>query len=118
MDIMNKRGQALVEFIIILPVFLMLLLGIVDIGMIISANINLESQVSEVVDLYKLGKSEEEIAKRLELNDNKIELIVVRDDEYINFSLVKKIDIITPGLNLILGNPYSLEIKRSIENAT
>ncbi len=115
---MNKSGQALVEFIIILPIFLMLMLGIGDMGKIISANINLESKISEVVEMYKTGKTQEEIDKKLELNSEKIEFLVEKDGEYINFKLVKKIDIMTPGLNLVLGNPYSLETKRSIQNDT
>lgn len=115
---MNKSGQALVEFIIILPIFLMLMLGIGDMGKIISANINLESKISEVVEMYKMGKTQEEIDKKLELNSEKIEFLVEKDGEYINFKLVKKIDIMTPGLNLVLGNPYSLETKRSIQNDT
>ena len=32
---MNKRGQALVEFVIILPIFIFMLLSIMDIGRII-----------------------------------------------------------------------------------
>ena len=115
---MNKSGQALVEFIIILPIFLMLMLGLGDMGKIISANINLESKISEVVEMYKTGKTQEEIDKKLELNSEKIEFLVEKDGEYINFKLVKKIDIMTPGLNLVLGNPYSLETKRSIQNDT
>jgi len=43
-DIMkNNKGQALVEFIIILPIFLLLIISIIDFGNIISKKYSLEN---------------------------------------------------------------------------
>ena len=54
---MNKnRGQALVEFIIIVPILLLILLGIVDFGNIIYRKLALESTLDTVVDLYESNK--------------------------------------------------------------
>ena len=71
---MNKKGQALVEFVIILPIFIFMLLAIIDIGKIIYLQNNLESQLSRVVELYKNGQTYDEIAKELSLNDEEIAL--------------------------------------------
>ncbi len=113
---MKKKGQALVEFIIILPLVLLLLLGIVDIGKILYTKITLEDTMSEVVTLYENNKTPEEILEELDLP--KTTLTVKEKDEYLNLTLTKDISIITPGLNLIFKNPYKLTVMRSILNET
>ena len=50
------------------------------------------------------------------LAGEKIELEKKEEEEYQNFIMTKKIDIITPGLNLILGSPYEAKVKRVIYN--
>ena len=47
--------------------------------------------------------------------DEDISLEIANDNnEYIEFKLIKEVEIITPGLNLILDNPYKLDIKRVV----
>ena len=111
---MKKKGQALVEFILILPIFLMLLLSTIDIGKIFYTKIILEDKMSDIID-YDLT-NEEEIISKFKLEEDKIELKIVEDNEYLNYKKKKKIDIITPGLNLIFKNPYNLTVTRSIKN--
>ena len=110
---MSKKGQALVEFIIILPVFLLLVLGVMDIGKIMYNKTMLEGVMSEVVSMYQKGNSSLEILDKLDIEAS---LDIKAEDNYTIFSLVKEIDIITPGLNLILDNPYEIIVKRSISN--
>ena len=58
-DIMkNNRGQALVEFIIILPVFLLLIISVIDFGNIISKKYSLENDLDIISDMYKNNKNE------------------------------------------------------------
>ncbi len=111
---MRKKGQALVEFIIILPIFLMLFLGVIDLGKIFYNKIILENAINDVISLYQDGKSMEEIKDKLELDDSKLE--IKNASKYKEITLEKEIEIITPGLNLVLNSPYKLEIKRSIIN--
>lgn len=110
---MGKKGQALVEFIIILPVFLLLVLGVMDIGKIMYNKTMLEGAMSEVVSMYQKGNSSLEILDKLDIEAS---LDIKAEDNYTIFYLVKEIDIITPGLNLILDNPYEITVKRSISN--
>ena len=56
---MDRKGQALIEFIIILPVTIYLLMVIVDFSSILIKKNGLESKMNDVVSLYKDGKSEE-----------------------------------------------------------
>lgn len=113
---MKKKGQALVEFIIIMPIFIMLVLGVMDIGKIMYSKIVLEDKITEAISLYDSGLDLDEIKRKLELDVDKTDLVIKTEDEYIIFNLSKDIDIITPGLNLIFNSPYSLEVKRSINN--
>ena len=46
---LNKKGQALIEFIIILPIFLILVMGIFDFGNIMYQRYKLENSF----DLYR-----------------------------------------------------------------
>ena len=64
---MNKKGQALVEFVIILPIFLMLLFIVIDFGKILFSRIELENLSNDVVALYDDGKTKEEIEKFLSM---------------------------------------------------
>jgi len=113
---MKKKGQALVEFVIIMPIFIMLVLGIMDVGKIMYSKINLEEQVSDVITLYQNGKSKEEIMEKLKFSDDSIILNIKIEEDNIDFELIKEIDIITPGLNLIFNNPYLLKVTRSTLN--
>ena len=58
---MNNKGQALVEFVLILPVFILILFVIVDFGMIISTKNSLENKSLDIVSIVKNGKTKEEI---------------------------------------------------------
>lgn len=111
---MNKKGQALVEFVIILPIFLILVLGVIDIGKILYNRTMLEGIMSDVVSMYESGHTAREIEEEIDLEHS--ELLIDEDNDFIVFHLIKEIDIVTPGLNLIFDNPYELDISRSISN--
>lgn len=111
---MKKKGQALVEFVIILPIFLMLVLGVIDIGKILYTRIILEEKISDVITMYENGESS--IENKMKLTEDKINLKINTEDNYLEFTLVKEVDIITPGLNFVFDNPYGVEVTRSILN--
>ena len=55
-DNMNKKGQALVEFILILPVLLLIIIGMIDIGNIFLSKYDLNKDLENVVNLYQNGE--------------------------------------------------------------
>lgn len=115
MRLLNKKGQALVEFIIILPIFVMMLLCIVDIGKIIFFQNQMEGKMEDIVTLYKNENTYDTILNDIQKEDKSLTLEIANDNnEYIEFKLIKDVEIITPGLNLILDNPYKLDIKRVV----
>lgn len=112
---MNKRGQALVEFVIILPIFIFMLLSIMDIGRIIYFQNEMVSELSDVVSLYRNSYSYDDIKDELSLEDKDVSLEIKNDNnETITFCLKKTTDIVTPGLGVILGNPYTITVERTI----
>lgn len=109
---MNKKGQALVEFIIILPIFLVLVLGVIDLGNIFYQKTMLEGKMNDVISMYEKGNSSLEILEDMDLKNTTLD--ITEDDRTIRIHLKKEIDLITPGLNLVLDNPYQLDVSRSI----
>ncbi|MDD5865820.1 MAG: TadE/TadG family type IV pilus assembly protein [bacterium] len=98
---MNKKGQALIEFIIILPIFIMIMLAVFDYVRIYSEKSNLESVMEDVV----LSN---------ELKDDNITLLKELDDEKTKYTLNKSIDIYSPVISVILGNKYVVSVSRTI----
>ncbi len=109
---MNKKGQALVEFVIILPILLLILMSILDIGRIIINKNRLEDELYDVVKFYEDNYTYEEIKKEID-KDTDIK-ITNNDGKEIIISLNKKMELITPGLNILLDNPYVIEAKKVI----
>ena len=109
---MNRKGQALVEFVLILPIFIMILFSIVDFGMIFNKKNELENISVDVVNMLNKDIPLEEI--KSEYAD--IDIEISSDDKYKNVVISDKIDILTPGLNRILGNHYEVKVERKIPN--
>ena len=107
----KNSGQALVEFIIILPVLLLIVIGMVDIGNIILKKYLLESNLDIVTDLYRINR-----LKELEhyLKEEDATVSYQKDDKFTKVILTKKVNIVTPGLNIILNNPYEVSVERVI----
>ncbi len=99
---MNNKGQALVEFIIIIPVLILILLAIIDYSRIIQVRSNLESIAEEVID-----------DKNYEL-DSDITINEVTTDGERSYYLRKKVELYSPFLNLVMDNPYPVEVKRVV----
>ena len=115
--IKSKKGQALVEFVIILPLFIMIVFCLVDFGKIFYTKNDLESTMDKVISLYNNNKSYDEIKSYVDKNISDATLEITNENnEYIVFEVGKEVDIFTPGLNLVLGEPYITTVKRVIPN--
>lgn len=111
---MNKKGQALVEFVLILPVVIFMLLATIDIAKIFYTSTNLENKLNDIVAMYEEGLEYEKIESNLNKYIKNSSLSIKEDGKYIEFKLAKKVDIITPGLKLIFKD--KIEKKRVIYN--
>ncbi len=116
-NLMNKKkkGQALVEFIIILPIFLFLIFGLIDFGKILYIKNELTVLLPEVKEMYK-DKTYEEIEKYVRKNNKDNKISITTKDENVTFEIYRNLNIVTPGLNLIIGNPYKVTASLIINN--
>lgn len=107
---MNNKGQALVEFVLILPVLIFIVFAVIDFGMIYSGKSNLENDSTDIIYLFKDGTTIDEI--RDMYSDNIIN--VSTSENYYKFRISSSVNLITPGLNRILGNPYIFSVERIV----
>ena len=80
---MNNKGQALIEFVLILPVFIFILFAVIDFGIIFSSKNNIESDSTDIINLFKNGVSVSEIEEMYD--DHTID--VSNDGEYYKFTI-------------------------------
>ncbi len=109
---LNRRGQALVEFVLILPVFLMILFVIVDFGTILNSKNRLEGISTDLTRVILNGEND----VTSQYSDLEID-VSDYNDHYRKVTIVKNVKIITPFLDRILGNPYQVKVERVIPNA-
>lgn len=96
---MKKKGQALVEFVIILPIFLLLVIGMIDFGKIIYEKYKLQNDLDIVKELTIENK---EVELNNYLKENRLNINYQKKDTYTKITIDKKIQISLP----FLENPY------------
>lgn len=118
----NRKAQALIEFVLILPILIMLLFGIIDFGNIFVTKSNLENKINDAYNVLKRSTDSTTLYDDIvnEVNqgsdkDIKVELSFDSEKSTVMVVLKKDIKTITPGLNLILGYPYTVRTERVIE---
>jgi hypothetical protein len=114
----SNKGQALIEFVLILPILLLFILGIIDLGCIIYEKTRLENITSEAIDLINnTTLSEKDIEQHLEQNyDIPLKVNIESGVEDTVVTLSREIDVMTPGLGLAISDPYKVEARRVINN--
>ena len=105
----KNSGQALIEFIIILPIILVILLYIIEFGIITLKKYELESNIDLITDLYE-NKKQDEINNYV--NENNIIISYNKNNDLTTITIKKNIKTNVPLINKILGN--YLETKRTI----
>ncbi len=113
---MNKKGQALVEFILVLPIIVLLIFALFDIGRIIMAKNHLENKMTECIDLASSGESIESINNYLSKDKGYTYSFSIVEGEYRMYHLETSVKLITPGMKRILSNPYKVTLERRVIN--
>lgn len=109
---MNRKGQALVEFVLILPLFLLLILAIIDFGMIMNKKNELENNSVDIINMLN---------NKIDINTIKskysdIDILLEEDGKYTKVIISDDININTPGLNRVFGEVYKVKIERTFVN--
>lgn len=107
----NNKGQALVEFIIILPILLLILISIMDFGNILYKKYSLENDLDVVVDMYN---SNDYDSINDYVNNNNIEINYSDKDNLLVINIRKNINVFSPILAAIIGKNYEINVSRSI----
>ena len=107
---MNNKGQALIEFILILPVLLLILMAMIDIGNIFLNKYDLNEDLETVTELYKNNDTKE---LGLYLANEDIKLEDSKTNEMITITLQKQIEINAPLLKNVLGKNYIIETSKT-----
>ena len=108
---MNRKGQALVEFVLILPVLIIILLAIVDFGNILVSKNKLENDATDIIRIIKNDES------TLDLNEeySNIDIEITDYKEgYKKVIITSEVKINTFILDKILGNPCKINTERVI----
>ena len=108
----NSKGQALVEFVIILPIILMILFIIIDFSNIFYQKNHLESILNDVVEYKENGKSNSYIKDKV--NDSSISISYKKIDDSLDIKITKKVNLITPFSSLFFDNPFVIKTERMI----
>ncbi len=110
----NKKGQALIEFILILPIIILLLLAMMDIGKIFLTQSQLENDVENcLVTITADEKTLEEIKSIFKQQQIEVELLENQTTNFLTIQAKREINFITPLFNQILKN-YQVQVKRVI----
>lgn len=116
---MNKKAQALVEFVLILPVLIMLIFAFLDIGRIYTKKSEIESLTTSVISYIgeNKDKSDNDINNYLSsITNTKVKFERKNSELYTTIKLSSDTPLITPGINLILGKDYKVIVERVIPN--
>ena len=107
----NSKGQALVEFIIVLPILLLIIMAIIDFGNIFTKKYSLENDIDVISNMYKEEKYDS-INKYVK--DKDLSILYEREDGFVIINLSKNVKVNTPILNNILGKNYKIETSKTI----
>ena len=107
----NNKGQALVEFIIVLPILLLIIMSIIDLGNIFVKKYSIENHIDIVYKMY-LNDDNDNISRYVK--DNDLLLNYENNDGVITINLSKTVNINTPILSNILGKKYKVEVSRFV----
>ena len=111
----NQKGQALIEFVLVLPVLILLIFAFIDLGRIILENNRLENITTIAISKYKENNQYDEVLSYIKkMGYEDIELSITREDNLLKINVNKNIDIITPGLDKILGSSFDIEVERVV----
>ena len=113
---MNKKGQALIEFVIILPLVIFILLGIVDFMLILSNKSNLESKMNDVVTIYRKDENSLEIVEYLNTDLKNVSFSAKNSNKYTYLEVRMPYKFITPGMDSVFGNKFVIKCERVILN--
>ena len=109
----SRKGQALVEFVIILPVLLLIIISMVDFGNLLFQKYQLEKNLEYVSDLYLANDT-----NALEQEKQKLNIKTEETESYVKLTIQKEANLASPILRRVLGGHYQIETSRKLYPVT
>ena len=103
---MKDKGQALIEFVLILPVILLILLYIIEFGRITLKKQQLESNMDLIVNLYEEKKQQE---LNTYISNNNIMINYNKQNDLTTIEIKQNIKSNMPLINRIIGNTITTQ---------
>jgi len=110
---MNNKGQVLIIFVIMLPIFLLLVTFIIDLGMLSIEKRKISNNAYDAVNYYLENFNKEKTIKLLEDNLQNIDIEIFDNAEYVEITVKKKYKVI---FNIIYDNEIIITYKGIKEN--
>lgn len=108
----NNKGQALVEFVILIPVLMLLILSIFDLGNIILKKYKLENELDTIINYYN-NNDEQLMNSYASMKDISIKK-ERKNNNMIDIKVSYEVNFNTPVLNKIMGENYQIETSRIV----
>lgn len=124
-NIRNNKGQALVEFAIILPILLIILMGIIEFGMMMNSYLTIQNAAREGARLGIVGGTDIEINTLItkispSLNTSDLNVSISPDEvsrnpgDTLDVNITYKYHMTVPIISAILGNEIDLHAVTSM----
>lgn len=108
---MNRRGQALVEFVLVLPVLLIIVVSLIDVGSIFIKKYELSKDLEIISNYYENDKTQELYAYAAM---EEVDFSIEEKGNITVLNLKKKVKINAPILSNIIGRNYTIEADKPI----
>lgn len=105
----DRKGQALVEFVIILPILLLVVISMIDFGNLLYQKYQLEQDLEYISDLYIANDT-----NALEQEKQKLHVTTVEDGSFVTLQVQKEANLASPILRRVLGDHYQIETSRKL----
>ena len=105
----DRKGQALVEFVIILPILLLVVISMIDFGNLLYQKYQLEQDLEYISDLYIANDT-----NALEQEKQKLHVTTIEDGSFVTLQVQKEANLASPILRRVLGDHYQIETSRKL----
>lgn len=121
----EEKGQSLVEFALLLPVLMLIILGIIEFGFMFNAKITLNSAAREGARVYAVSKDEAEVNQAvndtlgyLGSGDSIVKSYKDLDEtsgiKMASVTITKEVDFLTNFFDALLGESIVMESEASM----
>lgn len=110
--VLNKKAQALIEFVLLLPIIIILIFCSIDIFNLVLKKNDLTNRLNDEIVLIE-SKKESITDLEIKLESEDIDIKFEEKDKYITIIATKEVKWLSPITSAILKN-YSIKAKRVI----